>query len=109
MVGFLTTGHLDIRRGNPKTEGLHEALSRLKPSGYCLKRISIFENPISANLEFSKEKSWRNDVFKLELSVENDGKTLNYAVPNVSIFASGGRKFAEEVERALAQLEPNYG
>ncbi len=109
MVGFLTTGHLELFQLKPSSERLHAALSRLKPSGYCLKRISVFENPISANLEFSKEKSRRKHVFKLELSVEDDGKTLNYAVPHVSIFSSGGRQFADEVERALAQLEPNYG
>jgi len=64
---------------------------------------------MSANLEFSKEKSRGKKVFKLELSVHHDGKTLNYAVPNVSIFSSGGREFANEVERALAQLETHYG
>jgi len=109
MVGKLVSGKMKLDRKNSGSEGLHKALSQLKPSGYCLKRISIFENPVSANLEFSKDKSWRNSVFKLELSVQDNGQTLNYAVPHVSIFSSGGRQFADEIVRVLDGIEPSYG
>jgi len=96
MVGNLISGKMDLGWEKPGSEGLHLAVSQLKPSGYCLKRISIFENPISANLEFSKDKARGNSTFKLELSVQNDGQTLSYTVPHVSIFSGGfgivGRK-----------------
>jgi len=109
MVGNLISGEMDLGWEKPSSEGLHLAVSQLKPSGFCLKRISIFENPISANLEFSKDKSRRKSIFKLELSVHNDGQTLSYTVPNVSIFSGGGRQFATEIVEVLNRIEPDYG
>jgi len=99
------SGSLPISKANWPAERLHNVLAKLNPEGYDLKRISVFENPVRADLEYFKTKSWLGSTFRLEVSIPETGDALLYNIDaGKRRFARKAHSFRDAAENALKQV-----
>ncbi len=101
----LVSGSLPISKASWPAERLHNVLAKLNPEGYDLKRISVFENPIRANLEYLKTRSRLGSIFRLEVSIPETGDALLYNIDTgKQLFARKSAAFRSAAETALEQI-----
>jgi len=97
---------LQYRGGNQHSpeEVFHKLLSQLTPETYELKRLSIFECPIRAELEYVKPGSKSRQFLSLELK-ENQ-KAINYHIsPAQSFWPWTKSDFDKHAIKALDKLK----
>lgn len=96
---------MPIPAAKTPAESFHKMLLSLNPEGYDLKRISVFENPMRANLEFSKTRFWQKSVFELQVSLTKAGDELLYNIDTAkTIWNRKTGSFKEHAEDALRKV-----
>lgn len=94
-----------IPQRNLAAEAFHKMLLDVNPEGYELKRISVFENPIRANLEFCKARSKQRSVFELQVSLTSGGDELLYCIDTAkSLWRLKTMSFTDMAEQALKKV-----
>ena len=82
MSNQAVTGTLKFPRGykGSSEEIFHTVLSRLTPERYQLKRMTIYETPMSAELEYVKTKTKSRQVHRLKLILSKNKKDLDFRI-----------------------------
>ena len=82
MSNQSVTGTLKFPRGykGSSEEIFHTVLSRLTPERYQLKRMTIYETPMSAELEYVKTKTKSRQVHRLKLILSKNKKDLDFRI-----------------------------
>jgi len=82
MGKHAVTGTLRFpRRYKASSEEIfHKVLSRITPERYDLKRMTIYETPMRAELEYVKAKSKSRQVHNLKLILSKNEKDLYFKI-----------------------------
>ena len=82
MTNQFVTGTLRLpnRSSGSQEEVFHKILSRVSPDRYLLKRISIFETPLSAELEYVKAKSKSRKAHRVILVLSKNKTNLHFKI-----------------------------
>ena len=87
-------------------EILHSVLSRITPKHYQLKRMKIYETPMSAELEYVKTKTKSRQVHRLQLILSKNKRDLDFRIfPSKQIWPWSKNDFDKNIIDALDRVE----
>lgn len=101
------TGTLRFPKGHKSSseEIFHKVLSCITPERYDLKRIAIYETPMSAELEYVKANSKSRQVHILNLILAKNKRDLDFKIfPSKSIWPWTKTDFDKNIIEALGRL-----
>ena len=108
MSNQSVTGTLKFPRGykGSSEEIFHTVLSRLTPERYQLKRMKIYETPMSAELEYVKAKSKSRQIHRLELILSKNKRDLDFRIfPSKRTWPWSKNDFDKNIIHALDRFK----
>jgi len=108
MGNQAVTGTLRFPRGykGSSEEIFHRVLSRITPECYQLKRMKIYETPMSAELEYVKAQSKSRQVHRLKLILSKNKRDLNFRIgPSKQTWPWSKNDFDKNIIDAIDRVE----